>query len=254
MAIDSGEMLTDAGRADVEALAWRHGVGTGAIDVLLRALERGGGEQAQFSHPELGGMGQWSRGGMIMVGDMFDNTLKARVAELCRDTAALLDKPGVVKAGRDGSGERGAWWPEGCGRPSATGAQNDRRYACFPDTRRLAVGHGDHVELYETGEHRIHGVSQQQGGDDDLRFTSQIGTVALHDLKRIGADERGGSKEGAAPPPDLDREPLPEPTSPPRSNDADVLGTIERLHALQRKGILTEAEFAEKKTELLARI
>ena len=184
MVTDGSDLLTDEGRAEVEALARRHDVSPEAVLVLLVALERGSGEQAQFSHPDLGGMGQWSRGGMIMVGDMFNNALKARIDGLCRDTAVLLGQKGMLRAERRPS-EAGAWWPAGCGRPSASGAQNDRRYAFFPDTRRLAIGHGDRVELYDTGEHRIHGVSQQQGHGSDLRFTSQLGTVALRELRRV---------------------------------------------------------------------
>ena len=34
----------------------------------------------------------------------------------------------------------------------------------------------------------------------------------------------------------------------------DVFGRIERLHDLHRKGIVDDAEFVEKKRELLARI
>jgi hypothetical protein len=42
---------------------------------------------AQFRHPEFGGTGQWMRCGMIMIGEMFNNTLKARVEALCNDIA-----------------------------------------------------------------------------------------------------------------------------------------------------------------------
>ncbi|HEY9212502.1 MAG TPA: SHOCT domain-containing protein, partial [Ancylobacter sp.] len=47
----------------IEDVASRHGVSTEAVRVLLQAVAAGGGTMAQFSHPELGGMGQWSRGG-----------------------------------------------------------------------------------------------------------------------------------------------------------------------------------------------
>ena len=264
MATDNDGMLTDAGRTEVETLARRHDVSPEAVLALLQALERGGGDQAQFSHPDLGGMGQWTRRGMIMVGDMFNDALKARVDEICRDTAALLGRPGMVREDRRSSGA-GAWWPAGCGRPSASGAQNDMRYACFPETRRLAIGHGNRIELYDTGEHRIHGVSQQQGHGSDLRFTSQLGTVALHVLRRV--DEAASSapvprEEAPVPPPASD----PVPSAPQdiargvpqsarsRSDGADVLDTLERLHGLHSKGVLSEAEFAEKKRELLARL
>ncbi len=253
MVTDRSDMLTDEGRAEVEALARRHDVSPEAVLVLLYALERGGGDQAQFSHPDLGGMGQWSRGGMIMVGDMFNNALKARIDGLCRDTAALLGQPALMREERRSS-EAGAWWPAGCGRPSASGAQNDRRYAFFPATRRLAIGHGDRVELYDTGEHRIHGVSQQQGHGSDLRFTSELGTVALHDLERVAIDNQPTQREAtpATSLPGSQRDAVPAQVPEPR--EGDVLDLLERLHALQRKGILSESEFAEKKRELLARL
>ena len=250
--------LTDEGRSTVEALAHHHGVAPEAVVVLLRALQRGGGDQAQFTHADLGGMGQWSRHGMIMVGDMFNDALKARVDQLCRETAGLLGRPELFQADRRGApSDVGAWWPEDCGRPSASGSQNDMRYACFPETRRLAIGHGDRVDLYDTGEHRIHGVSQQQGGDRDLKFTSQLGTVALHSLKRVSQDEAASREPASDRPPDPGPRPatpvagLPDPARPAGS---EVLATLERLHELQRKGVLSEAEFAEKKKELLARI
>lgn len=34
-----------------------------AVETLLHALVVGHGTQAQFTHPDLGGMGQWSQGG-----------------------------------------------------------------------------------------------------------------------------------------------------------------------------------------------
>ena len=77
------------------------------------------------------------------------------------------------------------WWPAGLGNPSATGAQNDMRYACFPEQRRLAVMQDGKVHVYDTGEHRISGFSQQQSTSQSLRFTSQDGTISLSNLKEV---------------------------------------------------------------------
>ena len=82
--------LTPEGRRALDAIARRNGVSLDAALTLLRAVAAGGGRMAQFSHPELGGMGQWSPGGMIMVGDMFNHGLKQRVDTLCSELAALL--------------------------------------------------------------------------------------------------------------------------------------------------------------------
>jgi hypothetical protein len=44
----------------------------------------------QFSHPELGGPGQWPHGGMTMIGEMFNDALKTKVKQLCAELASLL--------------------------------------------------------------------------------------------------------------------------------------------------------------------
>ena len=58
-------------------------------------------------------------------------------------------------------------------------------YAFFPDQQRLAVNQGRKVTQYDTGDHRISGVSQGQGGKQGtLRFSSQNGDVDLDSLKQ----------------------------------------------------------------------
>jgi hypothetical protein len=82
--------LTPEGARRSEDVARRHGVSLEAAAALLGALAQGNGSQAQFNHPDLGGMGQWSQGGMIMVGDMFNHSLKHRVDALCSELASIL--------------------------------------------------------------------------------------------------------------------------------------------------------------------
>ena len=84
------------------------------------------------------------------------------------------------------AGER-PWWPAKLGTPAAAGGQNDVRYAYFADERRIAIERGDAVYVYDTADHRIHGVAQSQsgGGPSSLVFTSQHGTVPLDALKVV---------------------------------------------------------------------
>ena len=78
------------------------------------------------------------------------------------------------------------WWPEGLSNPGSSGAQNGMRYAFFPDQRRLAIEQDGKVTQYDTGEHRISGVSQQQSGAGGTpKFTSQQGDVDLKSLKPV---------------------------------------------------------------------
>jgi len=129
-------MLTDEGRAALDALAARHGISQDAALHMLIAVSNGGGTMAQFSHPELGGMGQWSMGGMIMVGDMFNNGLKARVDAICNDLSALLRGPSPFArpaGGAPGSGGPRRW-------TSASRPPPVRRTACAtPISRPLAA-------------------------------------------------------------------------------------------------------------------
>lgn len=229
---------TDKEREDVAGIAQRHGFSPDAVKAMLAALVRGQGRQAQFDHPEFGGMGQWS-GGMLMIGDMFNNSLKARVEALIRD---LSDLAGSVPQDRQAGG--GSDWPAELGTPSSSGAQNDMRYAVFPASRRLAVMRGGRMSLYDTGDHRISGVSQQQGGGHSLSFTSQHGPVPLDSLDPADLP-------GTAPA----QEARPEPAaSQPAKGEGSIPAMIEQLHALLSRGILTQAEFDAKKAELLSRL
>ena len=164
---------------NLEELAQRYGVGEDAIRVLQDALRHGGGRQAQFSHPDLGGMGQWSAGGMTQVGDMFNTALKDKVNALC---SVLADDAADAPAPPPERSDSSDWWPAGLGHASATGAQNGMRYACFPDSHRVAVEQAGKVTLYDSGDHRISGVSQQQSQSQDLTFSSQKGTIRAADL------------------------------------------------------------------------
>ena len=160
----------------LDELAARHGVSAGAVQALQDALRRGNGRMAQFSHPELGGMGQWSAGGMTQVGDMFNASLRNRVAALCAELTAM--PPDTLAP----AASRREWWPAGLGQPSAAGSQDGMRYACFPDARRVVLEQGGAVTVYDSGDHRISGVSQAQGAGQDLVFLSQIGRIRASDL------------------------------------------------------------------------
>jgi len=82
----------DNERAAIAGLARTHHMSEGAIAHLLDALRRGNGSAAQFNHPELGGMGQWMAGGMIMIGDGYNHALKATIAHLCAELAPLATR------------------------------------------------------------------------------------------------------------------------------------------------------------------
>ncbi len=121
-------------------------------------------------------------------------------------------------------------------------------------------------------DHQITGFSQQQSGDASLTFTSQHGLVRVSDLPPVRASGDGvaASSDVAAaattpvPAPAEVRpitanpiapaSPVAAPSAAAVTSDDEIFSRIERLAELRQKGILTEEEFAAKKTELLARL
>ncbi len=182
--------LSPAGQQTINDIAQRHGFSTNAVLSMLDSVINGNGSMAQFSHPEFSGSGQWMRGGMIMVSDMFNNHLKGRIDGLCSELSNLIaNQPDIVRSGSFQSqnqgngysggqqqgnggygtsngfgpsslfvppapGTTGDWWPADLRWPNSTGAQNGVRYACFAQARRLAIDVGGSVTVYDTLDHQ----------------------------------------------------------------------------------------------------
>ncbi len=257
--------LSSTGLQAVHDLALRHGFSDEAVTHMLEAVLQGQGSMAQFNHPEFAGYGQWMRGGMTMVSDMFNNALKGRVDALCSDVSNLLAGSSglfqpealfVVPA----PGTSSDWWGETLKWPDSTGAQNDVRYAYFAQARRLALQSGGRVTIYDTLDHQIGGVSQQQSGSGSVAFTSQYGVVDLAGLPVVSVDgvapqaapayTQAAAQVCAAP----SVAPAFSPFAEVPSVHGDVFAAIERLADLHQRGVLTAEEFSAKKAELLARI
>ena len=201
-----------------------------------------------------------------MVGDMFNYGLKATVDNLCSELSTILANNQlfpVIPAGTPGSNQ---WWPVELGTPFSSGAQNSTRYAVFPN--RLAVELNGNVSIYDTLNHNIGGVSQQQGGDTSLTFSSQFGTVSVNALPLI-------SGQGVTPAPQtnfanpINQDPNPHYAAPLSSaqepnalvashpDSLDVGGSLDllgKLAQLRDAGALTEDEFNNKKIQILNRI
>lgn len=245
------QTLTSQGQQLVNDLAQRHGFSPDAVLTMLQAVAAGNGSMAQFNHPEFGGGGQWMPGGMTMLGDMFNYGLKARVDNLCGELSQALCQQLIWEPAPNGHASRN-WWPEEFGIPSATGGQNQMRYALFPASRRLVLDNNGQVTIYDTLDHQIGGVSQQQQGyGASVSFSSQYGQFGLEALPVVGGNAPVAPEPMQAPP-------IPEPTFAPQAapsgDQQDIFATIERLADLRQKGILSDAEFSQKKAELLSRI
>ena len=249
--------LTQEGRRALDDIARRHGVSPDAALTLLRAVAAGGGTMAQFSHPELGGMGQWTAGGMVMVGDMFNYGLKQRVAALCVDLAALLRECGCSPRRRlPGARRSVAVVAARAGQPAASGAQNDMRYACFrprAGSPSSKVGGARLRYRRPSDQRRLAAAERRQS----LVFTSQLARSSWRSAGR-GRRRKPGSgrprRAPGAPPctgePPAHSEPLAMSRAPPwpgrlppgpvGSRCRDPLALIERLADLHQRGILSD--------------
>lgn len=282
------QQLTPEGHRIVTEFAERYNFSADAVKHMMFAVLNGNGTMAQFNHPEFAGSGQWMQGGMIMLGDMFNHTLKSRVDGLCNDISVLLaNQSDLLRSGsfqsqnQSGDVEQSQvsgvsagnsslfvpdpserWYPIELGAPNSTGSQNNIRYAYFADARRLAVNIDGNVRIYDTLDHQIGGFSQQQGMGTSVIFTSQHGMVNLTSLPVVSQTDPQVPSPQPEPlkstlPPSVNQS-IPSSTAsqPSRTeaDSADILDTIARLGELKDKGILTEEEFTAKKAELLARL
>ncbi|MBK8508143.1 MAG: SHOCT domain-containing protein [Candidatus Competibacteraceae bacterium] len=286
------QSFSSSSRPALDHLARHHGFSPDAVSHMLQALMTSRGSMAQFNHPEFGGSGQWMRGGLIMLSDMFDHSLKARVDGLCQDLAVWLANQPEWKGARDfqsqsqtvGSGQHRQsggdrksqsdleptglaslfapphpgpsedWWGTDLGSPASVGAQNGARYAYFLQARRLAIEIGGRVTLYDTLNHHISGFSQQQSAGGSLILTSQHGLVDISRLPVV-------SGQTATPPTPVQSNVSANPPTPGNGQAAfasdasnDIFSHIERLADLHAKGLLSAEEFAGKKKELLSRL
>lgn len=92
--------LSPQGQQTLNDIAQRHSFSCDATLSMLDAVLNGNGHMAQFNHPEFGGSGQWMRGGMTMVSDMFNSHLKGRVDNLCNELSSLIaHQPDLLRSG-----------------------------------------------------------------------------------------------------------------------------------------------------------
>lgn len=258
------QQLTPQGHDIINGLAQRYGLSDDAVLTMLYAVMNGGGTMAQFSHPELGGSGQWMQGGMTMVGDMFNYGIKSKVNGLCSELSNLLGSPqNVIFEAPAQPSVNDNWWRADLGSPSSSGGQNNTRYAYFPSSHRLAVDVNGEVSIYDTLDHQIGGVSQQQGSNNSMTFSSQYGSFSTLNLPLISVNGQAPAMPEPVYNPPVNEpvnqqpafvEPAQQPAPQNTTASNDVFRIIEQLAELRKKDILTEEEFTTKKAELLNRL
>jgi hypothetical protein len=285
--------LSPAGQQKIQDIAQRHGFGTEAVTNMLEAVIHGNGSMAQFSHPEFGGSGQWMQGGMTMVSDMFNNTLKGRVDGLCSELSALVaSQPDLVRSGSFQSQNQGhqAQGNYGDGQQQhghGSSQQQGPSGPVGPVSLFVPPAPGNSGDWWPAGL----GWPNSTGAQNGVRYAyfaqarrlaiEVNGRVTVYDTldHQIGGFSQqqsvGGSLsfssqyglvdvaslpvvsgDGAAPQQSqpAPATPVPERTGAQPAGPTDIFATIEKLADLRAKGILSDEEFSTKKAELLSRL
>ena len=86
-------------------------------------------------------------------------------------------------------------------RGAELGRRAERRaLRVLPGPRRLAIDIGGVTKVFDTGEHHIGGVQQQQGtGYSSVGFTSQLGTFGKPSLREVGTHQAAHAPAAAPP-------------------------------------------------------
>ncbi len=249
------ENFTTEANDFMQETASQYNLSLSAVEQLASAIIRGNGRMAQFNIPELGGSGQWMYGGMTMVGDMFNNSLKTKVDAVCTALSKKIQNTPFLKVSdqtEDSIEENTAVeeWPAIFGKPAASGSQNNFRYAYFPTVKRLVIDQLGERTIYDTKHHIISGISQQQGHQSSAVFQSQDGEIQLSSFDIIALPKKSREDLKISAPTTED---ILESTQED-SAETDIFKTIEKLGQLHKNGLINDEEYQEKKKELLSRI
>ena len=288
------KQLTPEGQQIINNIAQRYNFSPDAVFSMLQSVINGNGSMAQFNHPEFGGSGQWMRGGMIMLGDMFNNNLKNSVGNLCQELANLIaNQPGLIQSGSFQSQSQGNQQQSNFGGTNSTsgGQQQNSSGPIGPVSLFVPPPAGSSGNWWPAGLQ----FPNSTGSQNNVRYAyfgsirrlaiEANGHVTLYDTldhqiggfsqqQSVGGSITFTSQHGlvdvkSLPIISIDNVPVQKPDhsqpaphafqpSPVNTQDAiheaDIFGAIEKLANLKDKGILTDAEYSAKKAELLSRL
>ena len=288
------KQLTPEGQQIINNIAQRYNFSPDAVFSMLLSVIKGNGSMAQFSHREFGGSGQWMKGGMIMLGDMFNNGLKNSVGGLCQELSNLIaNQPGLIQSGSFQSQNQGTQEQSNFGGGYSNNGGQQQNSSGPTGTVSLFVPPpaGSSGNWWPAGLQ----FPSSTGSQNNVRYAyfatihrlaiEVNGQVTLYDTlnHQIGGFSQQQSTGGSItftsqfglvdvktlPIISIDNVPVQKPVqSQPapssiqanpvhaslENKEVDIFGAIEKLANLKDKGILTDSEYSTKKAELLARL
>lgn len=287
------KQLTPEGQQIINNIAQRYNFSPDAVFSMLQSVINGNGSMAQFNHPEFGGSGQWMKGGMIMLGDMFNNGLKNSVGGLCQELSNLIaNQPCLIQSGSFQSQHQGTQQQSNYGGAySSTGGQQQNGSGptgavslfvpppagspgnWWPAGLQFPSSTGSQNNVRYAYFATIRRLAIEVNGHVTLYDTLDHQIGGFSQQQSVGGSITFTSQYGLVdvktlPIISIDNVPVqtpdqsqpgpsfqPSPVNTQLANlEADIFGAIEKLAHLKDKGILTDAEYSAKKAELLARL
>lgn len=167
----------------IHDIAAKYQITEATVRTLLEGLQTTSGFQVQFNSAELGGMGQW-QSGMVMIGDMFNDGLKAKVAALCAELASFVREYQAAQPEEKEKEDATVSAPIKTIPATFSGSQNGAKYAYYAPQNVLQIEEEGKISRYSTEGLTLWGVQQSQDGTGKkLKFTHAGGTITVDDLK-----------------------------------------------------------------------
>jgi len=284
--------LSPQGQQTLNDIALRHGFSFDATLSMLESVINGNGSMAQFNHPEFSGSGQWMRGGMTMVSDMFNNYLKGRVDNLCSELSNLIaNQPDLLRSGSFQSQSQGSsaynqiqanhsgdsWQSPGENGSQASGFGANSLFVppasgtsgdWWPADLRWPNSTGAQNNVRYAYFAQARRLAIEVNGSVTVYDTLDHQIGGFSQQQSVGGTLSFSSQYGlidVASLPVISRDGMAgqapaqmpggfQQNTQPDAGSPDVFAAIERLAGLHAKGLLTDSEFSTKKAELLARL
>lgn len=168
-----------------------YGLSIEAIEVLAQALVEGGYRSASFNHRELGGVGKWN-GGDVILGDMSQEAWRLKIWRAIQALLPTLQQTirAAPVADTDDATFVMMWWADVTLRePAISGVFESLTYGYFLEAGRVVVRNEDHHTLmhYDARGLLVTGLDVAAGerGQRVLVLRSINGDVPVHELPPI---------------------------------------------------------------------
>jgi hypothetical protein len=168
----------------------QHGFSLDAMQALGAELLRGGLKRARFNHPELGGIGMWSHG-EVVIGDMSDEETRVRIWQVVDALMPALKQVEVSEDVRRATQDQTLvmpWWGDiKLGSPAVQGVMESLTYGYFLESHRVIVRKDDKITHYDASGLAVMDIGIVYGERAMPQVALQLvdGTVPVSDLPII---------------------------------------------------------------------